>query len=238
MGRRTVLLIVAAVIAVLGSAMVILYVHGADNRAQEKQQPVTVLKAKSQIDPGETVAQAMQAGKIVSSEVPQSQILIGAMQDMSSLNNEVALTTIYPGEQIVSSKFGSPGDQQLLNIPDKDIAISVSLSDTGRVSGFVSPGSNVAIFVNIDDKVQLLMEKVQVIAVGDTTITNTTTTDQSGQSTTEQLPKTLFTLAVTQPEAQKILLAAATGDLAYGLLTDKSVVHKSPATTLGNLFVG
>src|SRR5205085_6660488 len=126
------------------------------------------------------------------------------------LNTEVALTTIYPGEQIVSSKFGSPGDQQLLNIPDKDIAISVSLSDTGRVAGFVSPGSNVAIFVNIDDQVQLLMPKIPVIAVGATTITNTTTTDQSGAQTTEQLPKTLFTLAVDQAQAQKILLAAAT----------------------------
>ncbi len=34
MGRRTILLIVAALIAALGSAMVFLYVRGADNRAE------------------------------------------------------------------------------------------------------------------------------------------------------------------------------------------------------------
>ena len=34
MGRRTVLLIVAALIAALGTALVFLYVEGADNRAE------------------------------------------------------------------------------------------------------------------------------------------------------------------------------------------------------------
>lgn len=236
MGRRTILLIVAAVIAVLGSAMVILYVHGADNRATEKQEPVTVLKAKGQIDPGETATAALQSGKLEKATVPRSQLLVGSMQDISTISGDVAVTTIYPGEQIVQSKFGSPGDQQLLTIPDKDIAISVSLSDTGRVAGFVSPGAHVAIFVNMNDKVQLLLPRVGVIAVGDTTVTNTTTTDGSGSSTTEQLPKTLFTLAVNQRQAQKILLAAASGDLAYGLLTDKSVVKAGAPATLANLF--
>ena len=49
MGRRTVLLIVAALIAALGSAMVFLYVRGADDRATEAQAPVQVLKAVAQI---------------------------------------------------------------------------------------------------------------------------------------------------------------------------------------------
>ena len=54
MGRRTVLLIVAALIAALGAGMVFLYVRGADSRAEAGQSPVQVLKAVAQIDPGET----------------------------------------------------------------------------------------------------------------------------------------------------------------------------------------
>ena len=62
MGRRTILLIVAALIAALGSAMVFLYVRGADDRATEAQAPVNVLKAVAQINPGETLDQAQAAG--------------------------------------------------------------------------------------------------------------------------------------------------------------------------------
>ena len=56
MGRRTVILIVALLIATVGAAMVFLYVRGADNRATEKQEPVEVLKAVAQIEPGESLA--------------------------------------------------------------------------------------------------------------------------------------------------------------------------------------
>lgn len=237
MGRRTVLLVVAALIAVLGTAMVIFYVRGADNRAVEKQEPVQVLKATGQIEPGETANAAMEAGKLKLEDVPRSQVLVGALNTVSNIGAQVALSRIYPGEQIVQAKFGSPGDQSLLTIPDKQIAISISLSDTGRVAGFVSPGAEVAIFATCGDATYTLMDKMTVIAVGATTVTNTTTTNPTGATTTEQLPKTLFTLAADQDQAQKVLQAASTCELAYGLRTKTSVVTKPvPPANASNLF--
>jgi pilus assembly protein CpaB len=237
MGRRTVLLLVAALIAVAGSTLVVFYVRGADNRAIEEQEPVQVLKATGQIEPGETANAAMQAGKLQLEDVPKSQVLVGAQSSVSSIGAQVALATIYPGEQIVASKFGSPGDQQLLNIPDKKVAMSVSLSDTGRVAGFVSPGADVAVLATCGDATQTLFETLPVIAVGATTITTTTTTDQTGASTQEQLPKTLFTLAVDQVEGQKLLQASSTCELAFALKTKTSTVTAPfPATNPGNLF--
>jgi pilus assembly protein CpaB len=254
MGRRTVLLVVAALIAALGTSLVFLYVRGADNRAQAAQAPVQVLKATAVINPGESVAAAQTAGKIALGTVPHADVLTGAVNTTSGMDNEVALTTIYPGEQIISSKFGAPGEQKVLTIPDGDIAISVSLSDTGRVAGFVSPGSDVAIFLTgaaagdsqpattasstgtSSDGTKLLLPKVEVIAVGATTVTSTTSTDATGAQTTENLPKTLFTLAVDQDQAQKIIYASGHGDLSFGLLTDKSKVKPGPATVDTNLF--
>lgn len=237
MGRRTVLLMVAALIAVAGSALVFFYVRSADNRALEDQEPITVLKATGQIEPGETANAAMQAGKLQLADVPKAQVLPGAQSTVTSIGSQVALARIYPGEQLVASKFGSPGDQQLLNIPAKQLAMSVSLSDTGRVSGFVSPGSEVAVFAVCTDETHTLFEKLTVIAVGATTVTNTTTTDQSGTATTEQLPKTLFTLAVDQQQGQKLLQASSTCELAYGLRTKTSEVRVPfPPVNAGNLF--
>jgi pilus assembly protein CpaB len=238
MGRRTVLLVVAALIAVIGTAMVIFYVRGADNRALEDQAPVQVLKATGQIEPGETANAAMEAGKLDVADVPRSQVLVGAVNTVNGIGTNVALTTIYPGEQIVSSKFGAPGQQSLLNIPEKQLAMSMSLSDTGRVAGFVSPGSEVAIFATCGEQTYTLFPQMKVIAVGATTITTATTTDQSGASTTEQLPKTLFTLAVDQVQAQKLLQAMSTCELAYGLRTETSEVSKTPIppANAANLF--
>jgi len=241
MGRRTILLIVAALIAALGSAMVFLYVQGADDRAQAQQAPVEVLKAVAQITPGETLDQAQAAGKLELGAVPREQVLAGAVNSIEGMGTQVALSTIFPNEQIVTGKFGSPGDQEVLTMPDGSIAISVTLSDTGRVAGFVVPGDEVAIFLNGDigggqQGVRLLLPRVQVIAVGTTTVVSTTTTNQEGAETTEQLPRTLFTLAVSQADAEKIMLASTTGELSFGYLNEKSEVRPGPGTTNANLF--
>ncbi len=241
MGRRTVLLIVAALIAALGSTMVFLYVRGADSRAQADQSPVQVLKAVAKIDPGETLEAAQAAGKLELGEVPKVQVLPGAVNSIDTLGSLVALSAIYPAEQIISAKFGSPGDQEVLTLPDGTIAISVTLSDTGRVAGFVSPGDSVAIFMNGEigpgrTGVRLLLPEVQVIAIGATTVISTTTTNPEGAQTTEQLPKTLFTLAVEQQDAEKIMLAATTGELVLGYLNERSRVREGLGTTSETLF--
>lgn len=241
MGRRTILLIVAALIAIVGAGMVFLYVQGADDRAKAEQAPVEVLKAVAQIEPGESLAQAQAAGKLELSEVPAEQLLDGAMASVGEAGGQVALTRVFPNEQVTASKFGSPGEQDALTVPEGEFAISVNLSDTGRVAGFVNPGSRVAVFLNGpigaggEQGTRLLLPEVQVIAVGQTTVTTSTTT-AGGAQTTEQLPRTLFTLSVDQEKAEKLLFATTVGELSFGLLNDLSEVQPAPGTTQANLF--
>lgn len=247
MGRRTVLLIVAAMIAALGTGMVFLYVRGADSRAEASQQPVQVLEAVKVIAAGQTVAAAQAAGSIQLGSVPRKEVLSGAVTSVDGMANQVALSTIYPHEQIISGKFGAAGDQNALTIPDGNLAISVTLSDTGRVAGFVSPGNTVAVFAGTSgssagkagtgsDSTRLLLPRVQVIAVGATTVTPTTTTSAEGAQTVEQLPKTLFTLSVDQHQAEQVLFASTHGELSFALLNSKSKIAAGPGVTAKNLF--
>ncbi len=67
-------------------------------------------------------------------------------------------------------------------------------------------------------------------------MTSTTASDGSGGSTTQSVPSTLFTLAVDQDQAQKIIYASSHGTLSFALLTDKSKVKPGPATVDSNLF--
>ena len=63
-----------------------------------------------------------------------------------------------------------------------------------------------------------------MIGVGSTTPTTTTVTDETGQQTTEALPRTLMTLALDQKDAERVLFATSNGELAFGLLTPDSTV--------------
>ncbi|MFT4286827.1 Flp pilus assembly protein CpaB [Nocardioides sp.] len=246
MERRRILVVAAALVAALGAVLVFLYVRGADNRAEEEYdttQVLVVATGAAPIQPGETFEAAQQAGKIVAAAVTNNSLVPGFLTDGSALSGQVALQAIYPGEQIIASKFGtSVVPQSSLQIPEGQMAISVNLSDPARVAGFVVPGSNVAIYASGTDKATndpltaLLLPQVQVIGVGSTTPIPTTTTDSSGTQTVEQLPSTLLTVAVDQDQAQKIIYAAGNGELAFALLpADGSTEVKSiPPTTPDN----
>lgn len=242
MNRRTVLLIVAVVIALLGTALVFLYVRGADQRAEDRFDTIDVLTAVAPIEPGESIEDAATNGKLALEPVAQDDLLPNYQTSIESLSGSVAATTIYAGEQIISDKFGSQVETtNALTIPKGMIAVSVNLTDTARVAGFVNPGTNVAIFLNGTDPggqtfTRLLLEEVEVIAVGSTTTTQTTTTTPEGTQTTEQLPRTLMTLALRQQDAEKVLFSQTNGELVFGLLTDESTVDQGPGVTTGTLF--
>lgn len=243
-------MVAAVLVAALGGLLVFLYVQGADSRAEERFDTVEVLKATAIIEPGEKIEDAQAAGKLALSSVAQDELLPGYQTNTETIAGTTALQRIYPGEQIVADKFGTGGTAtSALVIPDDKIAISVNLTDPSRVAGFVNPGSEVAIFVSgtleglttngADASVpitRLLLPRVTVLGVGNTTPISTTTTDETGASTTEQLPRTLLTLSVSQRDAEKVLYAAGNGELAFGLLTENSAVSPGPAMTVNELF--
>ena len=236
-------MVVAVLVAALGSALVFLYTKGADTRAEKKFDTTEVLEATAVINPGEKIEDAQAAGKLALKSVSQDALLDGYQTTTDPLAGSVALGTIFPGEQIIAAKWGaSAAVQSSLQIPDGMMAASVNLPAPGRVAGFVNPGSQVAVFMsgtNPDSSqpfTRLLLERVTVLGVGSTTPVSTTTTDQSGASTTEQLPRTLITLALTQPQVEKVTFAAANGELSFALLTDKSAVQPDTGMDATQLF--
>jgi pilus assembly protein CpaB len=243
MDRRRILLIAAVLVAAMGAVMVFLYVQGADNRANEKFDTVQVLKATAVIEAGESIEEASAAGKLQLRSVSRDQLLSGYQTDTAALEGTNAQMKIFAGEQIVSDKFGTNAAAAVtLPIPDDgNLAMSVNLTDPSRVAGFVNPGSEVAIFVTGTDEQgkaysRVLLDRVTVLAVGNTTPVSTTTTDESGASTTEQLPRTLITISVEQRQMEKVLFAQSNGELAFGLLTPESTVAAAEAMTFDELW--
>jgi pilus assembly protein CpaB len=248
MDRRRLLLIIAAVVAAFGTLLVFLYVRSADARAQDSVDAVDVLTVSQPIASGESYDDALTAGKIVPQGVARSQLLDNVQTNADALKGTVALQSMFPGEQVVSDKFGTNAAEAAspLGIPEGKMAISVNLTDPDRVAGFVNPGSEVAIFVTTAEastdpnapaaetaggRTRLLLDRVTVLGVGSTTPVTTTTTTAEGTTATEQLPRTLLTLALSQEDAQKVILASKTLEVTFALLTKDSTVATGPTTT-------
>jgi pilus assembly protein CpaB len=255
MDRRRLLLILAVFVAVIGTALVFLYVKGADGRAKSSVANVSVLQAKQNIAAGETYDSALAAGKIVQAQVPANVVAAtpGAVTSTTQLKGTMVSVPIFSGQVIVASQFGDSvaAANSSLAIPKGMIAISVNLTDPDRVAGNIQNGSEVAIFVTGEltalpagaggaaagaaqstQSTRLLLPKVTVLNVGSPQPPTTSTkTADDGTQTTEQLPRTLLTLAVTQKEAQKVIVASKALDLTFGLLTSNSQVKAGPGTS-------
>lgn len=248
MARRPIILTIAFVIAGLGTAMVLLYVQGIDARASEGKEMVEVLTATELIESGESVSAARAAGKFELTPVLRDNVVDGALSATEPVAGAVALDTIYPGEQVIEQSFGAPGEDEALTIPPDKLAVSVELTDPARVAGFVNPGSEVAIFASGDPEVylpdgstrklapytRLLLARVEVIGVGATSL-SATTTKREGEETTEQIPRTILTLAVDQEQAERVIFASRNGDLAFALRTEKSTAVSNRGVTAADI---
>jgi pilus assembly protein CpaB len=225
-------------IAALGTLLVFLYVQGAEGRAKEDFEAVEVLVATQKIEQGESIDDA--SGKFEQKEVPKDSVLDGAQTTLGGLEGLVALTPIYAGEQIISAKWGGSVDitASVLAIPEDKVAASVNLTDPARVAGFVNPGSQVAIVVGVEDGAytRTLLSRVTVLGVGGTSTITSTKTSDDGESTTEEIPQTLMTVAVTQKEAEKLFWGAQFGELSFALVTEDSKLTETGPVNEPNLF--
>ncbi|HEY7857147.1 MAG TPA: Flp pilus assembly protein CpaB [Candidatus Nanopelagicales bacterium] len=244
MGRRTLLLIAALVVAVLGTAAVFVYAQNAKTEGTTAQQLVTVLVAKSNIAVGTTGSAASANGAFTSTAVRAADVVPGALSDATPIAGLVATIPVFPGQQIISAQWGATALTSGLTVAPGQVAVSVQLGDPQRVAGFLSPGSEIAVIASGLDANQkpftrTLLSKVAVIGVGPTTVVSKTTTDATSNVNTEQISTAILTLSLSQTDAEKLVFAQGTGggQLYFALMTkDSKVVPNAPGITAGNLF--
>jgi len=228
MGRRVMAVLAALVVGLIGVAAVLLYAKGADARAVADQRPRTVFIAQERVPSGTTAADAVAKGLMVPTQIAAKGVPAGALTKVDTANGKLmALTDIAQGDFVVAARFGTtPLGQRAIQVPDGQVAISVALSDPGRVGTFVTPGSRIVIYdtyvpsagakgVGADGKVtQVLLDDVLVIAVGSTSLTPVANSE--GQ-TPAASAEALVTVALPPATAGKLVHAIQTGTLYAGL---------------------
>ena len=109
MGRRTLLLIASILVAALGTALIWLYVQGADTRAVSSENQVPVYVAAAPLTAGQQVTSQIAQIK----QFPQSLVagLGGSLVTSTAQIHGYAKTDIAPGLPLLTSQFtGQPGD--------------------------------------------------------------------------------------------------------------------------------
>lgn len=246
MDRRKILLVVAVVVAALGAGLVFVYAQDAEDRASEQVATVDVLVVTAPISPGELASDAAASGKILSQPVPADQVLEGSTDDGTVFAGQIALTKLYPGEQLLTQKFGTVEDiesEVSLPIPDGMVAKPVALDDVARVGGFTTPGSRVGVFVtgtfapSTEPETRLLLDEVTILATGSTTISAPATNpDGTVAPVTDAVPISQYTLALKPRDAARVTLAQTLGSLSLVLLPPDAKLEIGDSITADSVF--
>jgi Flp pilus assembly protein CpaB len=110
-----------------------------------------VLVAKNLIPkgtPGNIIGQTQQ---FQVASIPKKELQVGALTDPAALNGRIAVTDIYPGQQLTAADFALAAPGAIQNqITGSDRAINVTMDAERGMVGQVGPGDRVDIFVGLN----------------------------------------------------------------------------------------
>jgi pilus assembly protein CpaB len=143
--------VAAILLAAVGTFVLVAYVRGAEERALEGEQGVSVLVVSEPIEKGTPVSDI--ADRVTSELVPAKVQTAGTVEDLSALEGTVAAVDLLPGDQIVASRFIAPSAFQAarpVEVPEGLLEVTVSLNPERAFGGQVSPGDTVAVVASFD----------------------------------------------------------------------------------------
>ena len=206
MTRRILTLIVAIVLAVIGTGAVLIYISKADQRALAGQKAVSVLVATQQVPAGTTAGAALRDGSLQAQNLPAASVPADAVRSIGPAVSGLVLSANLPSGELllrpmlVTKTVAATG----LAIPTGKVAVTVQLCLQKAVAGYVRPGSQIAVFNTFykgkqgdftanctgttwqadatNVATRLVLTNVSVLAVGSasTGTTSTTTTTTTG----------------------------------------------------------
>ena len=151
MTRRILTIILAIVLAVIGTGAVLIYAKGADKRALNGLKPVTVLVATQRIPAGTSAGTALTDGMLSKQTLPAESVPADAVRSLTAgLKPLVMGSSIAAGElllrpALVTAVASTSG----VAIPAGMMAVTIAMCVPEAVARYVYPGSEVAVFDTI-----------------------------------------------------------------------------------------
>lgn len=249
MNRRIVAIMLAVLLAVLGTTAVLFYVNKADARALEGQKAVSVLVAKEPIPAGTTAKLAktvLSPERMPAASVP-SDALSRIDDDLAEL---VTSKDLAPGELLTRRMLVKESNQSAIVLPEGKLAVTIPVEANSIGEVPLQAGFQVAVFNTFDvgsenggftpaagkdatgnQATRLLLPKVQVISV---VAQKASADEKSAKSSGFDMH--LVTVAVTQAEAERLIHVLKTGQVSLAQVNDESKVARSRGVDNVHLF--
>jgi pilus assembly protein CpaB len=237
MGRRTLLLIASILVAALGTALIWLYVQGADTRAASGTAQVQVLVAANTVAAGQPASAVQPEQRLLPQTVVDG--FAGRLLTDRAQIKGFTRTDVVQGLPLLKDQFSSEGlasAPPLDGLPPNMVAMQVTLPDPQRLVGLLQAGSQIRVYAGLQNKdnekdkyAAVLFKRVTVLQAGIPTTSATAAPPATGNSSgstagggTAAVPQAIVTLALTNDQAKSLVFAqSSTGGSAalwFGLL--------------------
>jgi pilus assembly protein CpaB len=231
MGRRTLLLIAAVLLAAIGTSVLFLYVNSFSDRDSDSAQTATAWAPTTTIKAGTQIPENIQLVKV---PISREAALNGDfLQDPSKIVGDIANRELLAFQPLSESQFG--GAVQLPSRLSLDpgqgyMAVTIEVEDAARNADLLGSGSRVAVWVvdpevngggRQDDRHQarLILPDVEILTIGSTgTIAQNRSAEDGESGAAPTGSSALVTLQVNQEAAGKIMLADAAGEIRLTML--------------------
>ncbi|MFM2183148.1 MAG: hypothetical protein RJB61_1442 [Actinomycetota bacterium] len=175
MKRKLVGILVALVLALVGTVSLVGYVEKAKNDAIEDDAQVKVLVVQRDIPAGATLA--IIGNAVLATDVPKRLVSPDALTSLDSVDPTlVAGVDLKAGEQLLASRLVNADDLVRVEVPEGLQEITLALDPERAVGGALAPGEFVGILLSFDS------EDPEAAGV-------TTTTDETQTTDGEPLPR-------------------------------------------------
>ena len=214
MARRTLLIIASILLAALGTALIWLYVQGAENRATQNAQLVPALFLTRDVAAGQSPATAVRTENVPPLVASGA---VTSLQELGSLRLQVGAVT---GQILLKSMLSTSG-ASTGNFPAGGVA-SLTISDPNRVPAELSAGDVVDVIRLTKDRTEVLLPNITVRSVGPLTqgatgtaaggANGTAAGGANGTAHNGTVPPSIVALNVSQAQAVTLYTAVARGE--------------------------
>jgi pilus assembly protein CpaB len=209
--RRTLLIIASILLAALGTALIWLYVEGAENRARENAQLVPVFVLTKNLSAGSSAVNAVTTQSVPSAVAANA----ATIQDIGSQKLKVDAVA---GELLLKTMLSTSG-VGVGNFPAGGVA-SLTITDPNRVPAELSAGDVVDVFRLSKDGAQVLLQDITVRSVGpggqgttgSAVVGAGGTAGAAGTAGAGPVSPSIVGLNVSQADAKTLYAAVAQGD--------------------------
>jgi pilus assembly protein CpaB len=242
--RRLLAAFAALVLLVVGTAVLVAYVRGADARALAGARTVEVLVVDEVIPQGTPGSEL--AGLVRTEVLPAKAALEGRVTDLSSLTGRVSTVDLQPGEQLLASRFQRPDDLQApgtVAVPDGLQEVSVVLEPQRAVGGRLAAGDTVGVFVSLSGDgggaTHAVLHTILVTQVqGAPAPAAPAAEDAETAAAGTPVPSSslMVTFAVTAAQAEAVVFGVEHGTMWLSLEPEGADISGTEVITPGNIY--